>query len=523
MRLTDQVLRAIHWDTVSFLVTSGITFLATVWMVRVLGPERFGDLAAILATLALGQLLASGGIRYALLRFVPQAMQEQGPGAVTQLLIRAALGRTVALAIVTILLWFAADIVATFGLGRPGLARYVRLLPLLLALPLYADTLTATLIALFRQPAVRASEVANKLVFAFSLLLLPAWRDPVHGVFAAWIAGWATAVLWLTAEAVRQGLLRRPTRAAWVPTGRVLRFSGTALGLSLIGYVLGRELDILLLTRLGISGEAVAQYAVCFSFVGTILSLPLLPISGGFDVPLIARLHGRGDWDGLRRLFRAYFEYVYIFVLPLIGGGLLLGPSLVRQIYGASYVGTATILLPLLILLGLTKLGGITGPFLLATDQERVLFRIRLTMAAGNIGAALAAIPRFGPVGAALATGMTMLGLAVWEACVVQRRLRPQYPWGFLARITVATGAMMGAIRILQTAIDPDSGFLATLILVAFGGVTYLAMLLWLRPVSSEQSEILKGAGAPFIASLVHRIDRPIPGPATGTAGHGQP
>lgn len=508
MRLTEQVLRAIGWDTFGTLATLSITFLTTVWLVRLLGPESFGVLAALLALLGLSQILASGGIRQALLRFVPETMRKGGPEAVTHLLLNGVLGRTVILIVVTVSLWIGADAVASIGLGRPELARYVRLLPVLLALPLYADVLASSLIALFRQRTVRTAEVSNKIVFAFGLLMLPAWHDPIYGVFAAWVAGGATAIGWLVVDAVRQGLVRWPSWRGRGSTGRWVHFSGAAYALSLIGFVLGRELDILLLTRLGISSEAVAQYTVCFSFVAMVLTLPLLPIAGGFDVPLIASLYDRGDWDRLRRLFRAFFEYVYIFMLPLVGGGLLLGPSLVGLIYGDTY-GTATdMLLPLLVALGLAKLGGITGPFLLGTDRERTLLKIRLMMAVFNVGVALAAIPRFGPPGAAMATGTALLGTVVWEGVVVHRFLHPRYPWRFLSRIAVSTGVMMATVRVGQVAIGPDLGVPPVLTLVALGGTVYLAMVLWLRPVSPEQGDIVAASPVPGLAWLVRRLGR---------------
>lgn len=516
MRLTDQVFQAIRWDTAGTLAASTINFLATVWMVRRLGPDRFGALAALLAVLGLGQLLASVGIQYALLRFIPEAMREGGPPAAARLLARAALGRTAALMVIAVPLWVASDAVTAIGLGRPELARYVRLLPLLLAPTLYADILSASLVALFRQAAVRTADVVNKLAFALGLLWLPAWRDVLYGVFAAWIAGWAAGIGCLATDAAKQGLLRRPARAARVPAGRWVRFSGTAYTLSLLGYVLGREMDILLLTRLGIPGEAVAQYAVGFAFVAAVLALPLVPIAGGFDVPLIARLYGREDWNGLRRLFHAFFEYVYIFMVPLVGGGLLLGPALVSRIYGATYGRATDVLLPLLVLLGLTKLGGVTAPFLMATDREGLLLRVRLAMAAVNLGTALLAIPRFGAPGAALATGLSMLGLVVWEALLVQRFLHPCYPWGFLARVAVATGVMMGAVGAGRLALEPDPGLVALLALVALGGCVYLAMLLWLRPVSPEHADTLAGGRVPGLARLVRRLARPaaLGGPA---------
>lgn len=511
MRLREKTIRAIQWDTIGAVITSGLTFLTSVWIVRLLGPDRFGALAVLMAVLSLCQLLASGGTRYALLRFVPEAVKEGGAQEGARLLTKAAFDRTVMLTLVAVPLWLFSDLVAEMGLGRPELARYVSILPLLLVPPLYADILAAGLIALFRQPTVRSAEVANKIVFACALLLLPAWSDPLYGVFASWVAGWCIGILWLAMDASRQGLLRWPAWSGKQAMPRWVRFSGTAYALTLIGFVLGRELDILLLARLGIPSEGVAQYAVVFSFVAMVFALPLLPISGGFDVPLIASLYSRRDWSGLRRLYNAFFEYVYIFMIPIVGGGLLVGPSLVGYIYGEKYGIATNVLFPLLVLLGLTKLGGITGPFLMAMDREGLQLRIRLTMAVVNIGLALLAIPRWGLLGAALATGASVSGMVAWEALVVQRCLHPRYPWGFLGRLALATGVMMIALQACKLVVGSDPGLLSLIALVGLGGAVYLAMLLWLRPVSIEHAALLADIRIPGLAALVARIGRPSP------------
>ncbi|TAL10712.1 MAG: polysaccharide biosynthesis protein [Nitrospirae bacterium] len=511
MRLREKTILAIQWDTIGTVITAGLTFLTSVWIVRFLGPERFGVLAILMSVLALCQLLASGGTRYMVLRFVPEAVKEGGTQEGARLLMKATFHRTVMLTLVALPLWIFSDLVAEIGLGRPELAQYVSFLPLLLAPPLYADILAAGLIALFRQPTVRSAEVVNKIVFACTLLLLPVWPDPLYGVFTSWVVGWCIGILWLAMDASRQGLFHWPAWNGKQAMSRWVRFSGTAYALTLIGFILGRELDILLLTRLGIPSEGVAQYAVIFSFVAMVFALPLLPISGGFDVPLIADLYSRKDWGGLRRLYNAFFEYVYIFVIPIIGGGLLLGPSLVGYIYGEKYGTVTNVLFSLLVLLGLTKLGGITGPFLMAMDREGLQLRIRLTMAVVNIGLALFAIPRWGLLGAALATGASVSGMVIWEVLAVQRCLHPSYPWGFLGRLSLATGVMMIALQACKLVVGSDPGLLSLIALVGLGGAAYLAMLLWLRPVSIEHAALLAEVRVPGLAALIARIGRPSP------------
>jgi O-antigen/teichoic acid export membrane protein len=504
MRLAEQVVTAMRWDTIGSLLASTLTFVTTIWIVRLLGPARFGVLAALLALVGLGQLVTAGGFRHALLRFVPDTVRADGPAAVAPLLARAALGRALILAVVAVPLLVAPAAVARAVLGRPDLAGYVRFIPFLLVLPLYVDALSAALVALFRQRTVRASEVANKLVSAAALALLPLWRDPVIGIFAAWVGGWCVAALWLTVDAVKHGLLRGRATSR-VRARRWVAFSGAASALLLLGFVLGRELDVLLLTRLGMPADAVARYAVAFAFASTALSLPMLPIAGGFDVPLIARLWDRRDLDGLRRLYRAFFEYVYIFVTPLVGGGLVLGADLIRVLYGSAYasggLGAA-----LFVFLGATKIGGVTAPFLMATDRERLLLRIRLAAAALNLGLAVVAIPHFGLLGAALATGVAMAVTVVGEALVLQRFLEPRYPWRFLLGVIASTLVMMAAVGMARLPLGPSPGLVRVLGVTALGTVVYVAMLLLLRPVSPEQVAILARGRAPALAQLVDRV-----------------
>jgi O-antigen/teichoic acid export membrane protein len=506
VRLSEQVVTAIRWDTAGTLVTSLITFLTSIVIVRILGPERFGMLAVVLAALRLLQLMASPGFRPALLRFVPEAM---AAGGAAPLLAAALLVHAAAVAIVSAPLLVAPEMVAA-TLRRAAVAPYLVLLPALLALTLVVDLLGAALVALFRQPVVRSADMANKLAFAIGLAMLPWWDDPVAGVLVAAIGGWALGTAWVVIAAARSGLFARPR--AWRPVGhqRWIAFSGISWALTLMGFVLGRELDVLLLTALGVASESIARYAVIFTFVGTVLAAPLLPVSGGFEVPLIARLHARGDVVALRRLFAAFFEYIYIFVLPLVGIGVVVGPALVGLLYGRPYADAALPLAVLMITLGLAKLAGVTGPFLLATDRERPLLRVRLATAAVNIALAVVLVPRFGVLGAAIATGLALTATTVWEAWLVQRFLAPSYPWRFVVRIAFATAVAMIATYAAASVL-PEPRWPGVIMLAVVGGATYVLLLLWLKPVSPAQGRILEGGRAAALASIVTWFERSEP------------
>jgi PST family polysaccharide transporter len=508
MRLSARVMRAMRWDILGSTAVAALTFLTTVWLARALAPETYGLLALLLATVSLGQLLANGGVRTALLRFVPEAVKRGGPAAAVTMIVDGLWLRTAILVAVSVPLVFLPRLTAG-ALGRPALAPYMPWMPLLIALPMYADVLAAALLSVFRQRTLRLSEVANKLVYAACLLAVPLWADAIHGVILAWTLGWLAAIGWLAVDAGRVGFLARAARRRHHDLRRLVRFVGTAYGLSLIAFVLGRELDLLLLARFGVGDDMIAQYTIAFAFVTLVYRLPLLPIAGGFDQPLIAGLYAQHDWPALRRLFRAYFEYICLFIVPIMAGGAVLGSDLVREIYGVPYGSAPTLIVALLVALGLAKLAGITGPFMLGTDRETAMLRIRSSFAAVNVLAALAAIPIWGATGAVLATSLTMIGLTAAEAVFVDRYLGAGYPRRFLVSIAIGTAAMAAVVAGLRSLAGEEPGLIPLLGIVAAGAGVYLALLLWLRPVDHRQAEILAGAGAPSLARIVARISQP--------------
>jgi O-antigen/teichoic acid export membrane protein len=168
--------------------------------------------------------------------------------------------------------------------------------------------------------------------------------------------------------------------------------------------------------------------------------------------------------------------------------------------------------------MGIAKLAGVTGPFLLATDRERALLRVRLVMAAVNIALAVVLVPRFGVLGAAVATGVALGGTAVCEARLVHAFLAPRYPWPFVARVALATGTAMLVTGVSGRAVAAP-GWMAVLGLGALGAAVYVLMLLWLKPVSPEQERMLAGGRAAALASVVGWFARPASGVAAGRHG----
>jgi hypothetical protein len=104
-----------------------------------------------------------------------------------------------------------------------------------------------------------------------------------------------------------------------------------------------------------------------------------------------------------------------------------------------------------------------------------------------------------------------MAGLLIWEGVVVQRFLHPRYPWGFLVRVLAATGVMMLVVCVLQFGLSSDLNILLLILVTGAGAFVYLAMLMWLRPVTPEHGKMLEGLHIPGIALLVSRIGRPEP------------
>jgi O-antigen/teichoic acid export membrane protein len=244
--------------------------------------------------------------------------------------------------------------------------------------------------------------------------------------FATYFAGTALALAVLT------GLVRRVLPRAihacqaafslreWLAVApAMMLFAGFALLL--------HQINIILMSHLAGLNEAGIYGAT--TRVATILQTVLFSLVSAV-APMAARLHARGEKDELQRAVRLAVRIVFLATVAaalaiLVAGRWILG------FWGAEFVAGYPAMAILIIGHLFWAAAAPAGTILNMTGHQRISAQILIAAALLNLVLGALLIPRYGMVGAALATAIVM---ALWNGAMafeVRRRL------GFDAHFTI--------------------------------------------------------------------------------------
>lgn len=383
--------------------------VAGVLVARYLGPDRFGWLNFAAAAVALLTSFTEMGINTVVVRDLvqsPDALRElmgtgmllRGAGAGLAFLVCLIVGLTGMVPERT-----EGPLIAVFGLGL--LFQVSDLFDLLLQAS-GAQRITAWI-----------QTAANTVSTLVKLALI---------ALAAPVVAFAAATVFETSLCALGRLLVGRTRGwhvtSWRPRlrrARVLLGESWPLAVSgLAVYAQGYTDQLVVGSMLG--GSDLGQYAAAMRLVNVFSFLPLVVQS--VAAPEITRAKVAGEAVYMRRLHDLYRLMMVLFVgvaVPLA----LLGPEVVRLLYGHAYLGACALLPWLALRLFFTNFG-VARAIFIANDS---LFRFALlTAVAGGITSIvlnLSLVPRWGIIGAIIAS-LLSFAVSTFALDFFQRRAR---------------------------------------------------------------------------------------------------
>jgi O-antigen/teichoic acid export membrane protein len=431
-----------------------LTFLAFVYLARVLGVERFGILEFAGSLLVYFLLLGDGGLELWATREVAKTPD-----------LSALVARILPLRVLLA--------TASFGL-------LIALLPLLPGYPELRQSLGIFGLTLFAQAISlkwvfmgqeKMSRVAWGLVLGqivFLLLILGLVHNSTALIFVALIRLASDICLALYFGGVYL------KRHGW-PAHATLRGAGTILGPALtIGAaqamgLLNYNFDSVLLGFLA-DARTVGLYNAAYKPVMIALALPLTYFAGLF--PALSRTHAEGE-AAFRPLVERSLRLSALMVAPLAVGGTLLAKPIIELLFGVNFVDSAQVLPVLIWSAVLVILRGSYRQSLTATGHQAIDLRSAIVSSTANVGLNLLLIPRYGMMGAATAT---VIGDALWflmSFLAFESRVMRLNPLPYLARPVLAGGAMAACLVLLPTIFWIERAILSL--------IAYFVLLLLLR------------------------------------------
>ncbi|MBX0287823.1 oligosaccharide flippase family protein [Haloarcula salinisoli] len=396
---------------VATILSTGIGFVIRTFLIRQLPTADYGLFALAITVGGLLTTVCSLGLRQGVARMVPRCETESGVRDVTLTALTSALGVSVLVSGTMVL--FPSSI-SQYVIREPGLAPY---LPVVGAL-VPGMTIQTVVIATFRgkkqvqEPIIIRNLVSPIARFGLiaSVVLLG------YGAFGA-IVAWTTGVLLSTGVGIYSLSCRTNTFTGltFTPRHRELLVFSLPLMFSSVMWTAVQQVDNLLIGYYETSVE-VAIYDGAFLLAR--LLIIALSAFGFLFMPIFSELDESNELDRMQGVYQSTTEWAVLLVLPLYIALVLNPDTILTIVFGADYSLAA---IPMVIILTgffIHVLSGLSGDALIALGNTQLIMVGNIGVGIVNILLNIGLIPRWGIIGAAVASASSYalfnLGYLYW-------------------------------------------------------------------------------------------------------------
>lgn len=475
-----------------------------VLIVRTLTKVEFGAFAYALAIAAAARILLSLGQGRLLSRFMATYEEQRD---------YARMFGAMVLAVGTIFVTSVLSIGALFLFSDQLIGSVVdsdeavRLVLILILLsPLEAlDQVFVSLFAVFTKPRTiffrkHLLGPGLRLVVVLCLILVGASVEFLAiGYVLAAVVGVALYVSLLVKVLRERGLLQelRP-RQIIVPFRSVFEFS--------FPLITG-ELALLSMTVGGVvilgwyhSVVEVANFRAVFSAAR--LNTAITASFATLFLPAIARLHARGDIDGLRRTYWHTAAFVAVFSFPIFALTGPLAPLTTDVLFGERYAGSAPVLAWLAVGYYVNVMLGFNAYALQVCGRLRYVVGVNCVTALLNIALCLLLAPPFAAVGVAAASCAALVGQNVLNQWGMRRDLHSRFIDEKCRRAYATITVCAVALWVFQVVVDPG-----LLLAAAAVVVTSAVVVLGSRQALQLVDTFPELARIPLVGTLLGKRD----------------
>lgn len=401
-RLVREAFRLFNTKTAknAIIVTGGnfagqvLGFLATLILIRHLGPERFGMVTVAITVMGLASQLSDLGISAGFIRFASKYFKREPRKA--ELLMQLTLYLKTAIAtLILIVGWFIADPLAVYVFGEPDLFPLIQLAfvgSLGITLWGYLQAIMQAREWFIKYVWINILNSALKLIGVVALVTYGALTE-LNALMVIALMPFAT--FFLNGFLVPKKFLKTPSSFSEKKELFLELFHFSKwITLSTLCTMLMMRLDVLLLQSLT-SAELVGIYASA-SQLAMVFSL----VSGSLITVLSPYVMGLQDLNALRRYKIMVCKLLPIIVLGYIAA-YFISPILIDLLFGDKYLMAIPVLQILLLGFSLSLLINPLSIIFLRLDKPQILTALNFLQLALLIPACFFLIPQYGAIGAA--------------------------------------------------------------------------------------------------------------------------
>lgn len=400
----SKAMKDVQWALISIVTASLAHFILRIVLGRELGPEGLGVYTLAFVIYLFGMQFAAFGIGAALTKYIAEFIDDQD--AIRKYVSSGMSSSIITGTLMGIVLFFLAPYIAVSFFQVPELEPLLKLTALCYPFIAIQKAVIGTLNG-FRRMHLYAllNIVQNVAVVAISVIFVLLFGMGVFGAVIGFVL--PTILVSLVCPFLIRDSLSLDQSSLWhIPTlwqttafgfyvvlGNSIGFLNTQVDSILIGYYL--------------NPAEVGIYAVAVLLAQTLTLIPSAVQQ--VTAPVTATLYGKGDIEGVRRLFYSTLKKSFLISVGSAAFIAVFGLHIIALLFTEEYLGSYV---PLLILLLGYTIGasfGAVGATLSSIGKVHIPFRIGAVCGVLNVILNILLIPVLGINGAALATAATMI------------------------------------------------------------------------------------------------------------------
>ncbi len=482
MSFLQRFLANVFWTVFGKICVQGILIAVSIALTRYLGKERLGVYATLLVIPAFVRLLNQFGLETLINKKLPELNVHDPGGGQGRFLVRRLLWvRLLSAGVFGALIYFFLPHYLDF-IQRPDLLSF-RWVLVVYFFVITLDSLFSTLfMTLLRYRLVSLVETASALCNLSLLILFIVWDWGIEGVLWAYVLSMLLTLSVYSALAIRE--FKGEVRP--VQWGEMKHLAWVSYGISLLSFGLLTQSDVLLMNYFQVADADIGYYHLAYGLA--VMAAFVMAGFGPLALSLFSETFAKEAHAGLSRTWCEIVGFSAFLTVPIYVFVFFNAEELIRFVYGAQYTGAAGVLALFVVFLGASVVLGsnFTVSTLFVLEKRKSAMRSTVEGSVLNVALNLLLIPRFGMLGAALATGAVMLYMVLRQLWEIQKAIRIRPVFAVMGKCFFLSLAAALPLFVLDAFMQ---GHL--IVNAAVYGAGFLLLMLWRKPITEEHRRIL--------------------------------
>ena len=412
----SKTMRDLQWSFISIAVSSLFHLLLRIVLGRELGAAGLGLYTLVFTIYTFGMQFAAFGIGAALTKYI--AEHNENLGKVKELVSSGLTGSFISGSIMGFVLYLLSNVISNDIFHNPEMVYMLKITAFSFPFIALQKTVLGTLNGMRRMNYFAfINIVQNILVLFISFALVIFFKLDVFGAVLGFVA--PTILTGLLSLIFIKDLFKIPCRL-FNSDLRELSWFGFYVVLANSIGVVNTQIDSFLVGFF-MNEVEVGYYAVAIIFMNGMM---LIPSSIQLvTTPKIASYYGKKDYKSIRYFIKGIVLKVFLITIFISIILVVFGKFLISIIFTAEFLPAYKPMLILLIVnLAYAPIVSINGWFS-STGRIKLIFKFVAFSSALNILLNILLIPKFGIIGAATATAISLLTMLIIEAIIISKNI----------------------------------------------------------------------------------------------------